>query len=146
MTENTNNNSNNISRRSAREQAFILLFEMCFCQDDFSIDLVKENALDSRDVEFCDYAEKVALGVNEHKDELDEVIASHLKKGWKISRLSKVSLAVLRLAIYEMKYEEDVPFSVSINEAVELSKKFSIDESSFVNGVLGAISRDLENK
>lgn len=146
MTENTNNNLNNISRRSAREQAFILLFEMCFCQDDFSIDLVKENALDSRDVEFCDYAEKVALGVNEHKDELDEVIASHLKKGWKISRLSKVSLAVLRLAIYEMKYEEDVPFSVSINEAVELSKKFSIDESSFVNGVLGAISRDLENK
>ena len=146
MTDNTNNNSNNISRRSAREQAFILLFEMCFCQDDFSIDLVKENALDSRDVEFCDYAEKVALGVNEHKDELDEVIASHLKKGWKISRLSKVSLAVLRLAIYEMKYEEDVPFSVSINEAVELSKKFSIDESSFVNGVLGAISRDLENK
>ena len=146
MTDNTNNNSNNISRRSAREQAFILLFEMCFCQDDFSIDLVKENALDSRDVEFCDYAEKVALGVNEHKDELDEVIASHIKKGWKISRLSKVSLAVLRLAIYEMKYEEDVPFSVSINEAVELSKKFSIDESSFVNGVLGAISRDLENK
>lgn len=146
MTENANNNSNNISRRSAREQAFILLFEMCFCQDDFSIDLVKENALDSRDVEFCDYAEKVALGVNEHKDELDEVIASYLKKGWKISRLSKVSLAVLRLAIYEMKYEEDVPFSVSINEAVELSKKFSIDESSFVNGVLGAISRDLENK
>lgn len=146
MSDNTNKNLDNISRRSAREQAFILLFEMCFCQDDFSIDLVKENALDSRDVEFCDYAEKVALGVNEHKDELDEIIDAHLKKGWKINRLSKVSLAVLRLAIYEMKYEEDVPFSVSINEAVELSKKFSIDESGFVNGVLGAISKDLENK
>jgi N utilization substance protein B len=146
MSENTNKNTDIISRRSAREQAFILLFEMCFCQDDFSIDLVKENALDSRDVEFCDYAEKVALGVNEHKDELDEIIDAHLKKGWKINRLSKVTLAVLRLAIYEMKYEEDVPFSVSINEAVELSKKFSIDESGFVNGVLGAISKDLENK
>ena len=146
MSENTNKNTDIISRRSAREQAFILLFELCFCQDDFSIDLVKENALDSRDVEFCDYAEKVALGVNEHKDELDEIIDAHLKKGWKINRLSKVTLAVLRLAIYEMKYEEDVPFSVSINEAVELSKKFSIDESGFVNGVLGAISKDLENK
>ena len=146
MSENTNKNTDIISRRSAREQAFILLFEMCFCQDDFSIDLVKENALDSRDVEFCDYAEKVALGVNEHKDELDEIIDAHLKKGWKINRLSKVTLAVLRLAIYEMNYEEDVPFSVSINEAVELSKKFSIDESGFVNGVLGAISKDLENK
>ena len=146
MSENTNKNTDIISRRSAREQAFILLFEMCFCQDDFSIDLVKENALDSRDVEFCDYAEKVALGVNEHKDELDEIIDAHLKKGWKINRLSKVTLAVLRLAIYEMKYKEDVPFSVSINEAVELSKKFSIDESGFVNGVLGAISKDLENK
>ena len=56
MSENTNKNTDIISRRSAREQAFILLFEMCFCQDDFSIDLVKENALDSRDVEFCDYA------------------------------------------------------------------------------------------
>ena len=146
MSENTKKNTDIISRRSAREQAFIRLFEMCFCQDDFSIDLVKENALDSRDVEFCDYAEKVALGVNEHKDELDEIIDAHLKKGWKINRLSKVTLAVLRLAIYEMKYEEDVPFSVSINEAVELSKKFSIDESGFVNGVLGAISKDLENK
>lgn len=146
MSENTNKNTDVISRRSAREQAFILLFEMCFCQDDFSIDLVKENALDSRDVEFCDYAEKVALGVNEHKDELDEIIDAHLKKGWKINRLSKVTLAVLRLAIYEMKYEDNVPFSVSINEAVELSKKFSIDESGFVNGVLGAISKDLENK
>ncbi len=145
MSDNTNKNLDNISRRSAREQAFILLFEMCFCQDDFSIDSIKENAMDSRDVEFCDYAEKVALGVNEHKDELDEIIASHLKKGWKINRLSKVSLAVLRLAIYEMKYEKDVPFSVSINEAVELSKKFSIDESGFVNGVLGAISKDLES-
>lgn len=145
MCENTNNNSNNISRRSAREQAFILLFEMCFCQDEFSIDLVKENAMDSRDVEFCDYAEKVALGVYENLEELDELISSHLKKGWKINRLSKVSLAVMRLAIYEMKFESDVPFGVSINEAVELSKKFSIDESAFVNGVLGAVSKDLEN-
>ena len=61
---------------------------------------------------------------------------------WKKNRISKVSLAVLRLALYEMKFEESIPESVSINEAVELAKKFGGEEdSSFVNGVLGAISR-----
>ncbi|MCH5300710.1 MAG: transcription antitermination factor NusB [Ruminococcus sp.] len=134
-----------MTRRSAREQAFILLFEMSFSDDEFSLEQIKENAMDSRDVEFCDYAVKVAQGVDKNKDEIDEIISSHLKKGWKISRISKVSLAVLRLAIYEMKYEKDLPFAVSINEAVELSKEFSIDESGFVNGILGAVSRDLEN-
>ena len=145
MCKNTNTESYNITRRSAREQAFILLFEMSFSDDEFSLEQIKENAMDSRDVEFCDYAVKVAQGVDKNKDEIDEIISSHLKKGWKISRISKVSLAVLRLAIYEMKYEKDLPFAVSINEAVELSKEFSIDESGFVNGILGAVSRDLEN-
>lgn len=145
MCENTNMGTNSISRRSAREQAFILLFEMSFSDEKLSLEQIKENAVESRDVEFCEYAEKAAKGVNEHMEEIDEIISAHLKKGWRISRLSKVSLAVLRLAVYEMKYE-DIPYSVSINEAVELSKKFSIDESSFVNGVLGAVSRDLENK
>lgn len=145
MCKNTNTESYNITRRSAREQAFILLFEMSFSDDEFSLEQIKENAMDSRDVEFCDYAVKVAQGVDKNKDEIDEIISSHLKKGWKISRISKVSLAVLRLAIYEMKYEKDLPFAVSINEAVELSKEFSIDESGFVNGVLGSVSRDLEN-
>lgn len=145
MCKNTNTESYNITRRSAREQAFILLFEMSFSDDEFSLEQIKENAMDSRDVEFCDYAVKVAQGVDKNKDEIDEIISSHLKKGWKISRISKVSLAVLRLAIYEMKYEKDLPFAVSINEAVELSKEFSIDESGFVNGILGSVSRDLEN-
>lgn len=144
MCKNTDAESYNISRRSAREQAFILLFEMSFSDEEFSLEQIKENAMESRDVDFCEYAVKVASGVDKNKDEIDEIISSHLKRGWRISRLSKVSLAVLRLAVYEMKYERDLPFGVSINEAVELSKKFSIDESGFVNGVLGAVSRDLE--
>lgn len=146
MCKNTDTETTNISRRSAREQAFILLFEMSFSDDEFSLEQIKENALESRDIEFCEYAVKVATGVDKNKAEIDEIISSHLKRGWKISRISKVSLAVLRLAIYEMKYESDIPTGVSINEAVELSKKYSIDESGFVNGVLGAVSRDLENK
>lgn len=145
MCKNTDTESYNITRRSAREQAFILLFEMSFSEDGFSLEQIKENAIDSRDVEFCEYAVKAAQCVNKNITEIDEIISSHLKKGWKISRISKVSLAVLRLAIYEMKYEEEIPNGVSINEAVELSKKYSIDESGFVNGVLGSVSRDLEN-
>ena len=144
MCKNTNSNSYNITRRSAREQAFILLFEMSFSDSEFSLEQIKENAMDSRDVVFCEYAVKVAQGFDKNKTEIDGIISTHLKKGWKISRISRVSLAVLRLAIYEMKYEEKIPHGVSINEAVELSKKFSIDESGFVNGILGAVSRDLE--
>ena len=65
-----------------------------------------------------------------------------MKKGWTLSRISKASLAILRHAIYEMKYVDSVPYSVSINEAVELAKKYTIDESRFVNGILGAFARD----
>lgn len=68
----------------------------------------------------------------------------HLTGKWKIERLNKVSLGIMRLAVYELKYLDDIPANVTINEAVELSKKFSgEDEYKFVNGVLGAIARDL---
>lgn len=137
---------NNISRRDAREQAFILLFEMSFSDEDLSIDQIKENALESREVEFSDYAVKVALGVSEHREEIDSLIESKLKKGWKLNRISRISLVVLRLAVYEMLYEPKVPGGVSINEGVELSKKYSVDESAFVNGVLGAVLKELESK
>lgn len=140
MCENTGN-TDHISRRSAREQAFILLFEMSFTDGEFSLEQIKENAMESREIEFCGYAVKAAKGVFDNLEEIDGVITSHLKKGWKISRISKVSLAILRLAIYEMKFETDIPQSVSINEAVELSKKYSIDESAFVNGLLGAVAK-----
>ena len=81
-----------------------------------------------------------------HPEEIDEIIASHLKKGWTLSRISKPSLAILRLAVYEMKYLDNVPQSVSINEAVELAKKYTIDESKFVNGILGTYSREISGK
>ena len=66
----------------------------------------------------------------------------NLKTGWTIERVSKVDLALLKLAIYEMKYADSVPDNVAINEAVELAKKYSSkDDASFINGILGAISR-----
>ena len=76
--------------------------------------------------------------------ELDQTI-NHVSSGWKTSRMSKVDLTILRLAVYELKYDEDVPVKVAINEAVELAKKFGQDESaSFINGILGAVARELQ--
>ena len=67
-----------------------------------------------------------------------------MKKGWTISRISKTSLAILKLAIYEIKYVDDVPAKVAINEAVNLAKKYGADdEPSFVNGLLGAVYKEL---
>lgn len=134
---------NAISRYKKREQAFILSFETLF--SDTGIDELADNAVDGSDEYMSDYAVSCAKGVLEHAEEIDSYISSNLKKGWKISRISKVSYAVMRLAVYEMLYVKDVPVSVSINEAVELAKKYSVpDESSFVNGVLGSIAKALD--
>lgn len=138
----TNENRNHISRYKMREQAFFLCFESLFSDSD--IDELADNAGDARDEFLSDYAINCAKGVIEHRDTIDEKISSNLKSGWKISRISKVSLAIMRLAVYEMLYLDDIPVSVSINEAVELSKKYTVqDDTSFINGVLGAIAKEL---
>ncbi len=141
--ENKNVKPNAISRYKKREQAFILSFETLFSDTD--IDELADNAIDSNDEYLSDYAVDCAKGILAHSAEIDEHIASNLKKGWKISRISRVSYAIMRLAIYEMLYIDDVPTSVSINEAVELAKKYSMpDDSAFVNGVLGSVAKALD--
>lgn len=133
---------NDISRYKMREQAFILCFESLF--SDADIDELADNAGDARDEFLSDYAINCVKGIREHQDQIDEKIASNLKSGWKLNRISKVSLAIMRVAIYEMMYLEDIPVSVSINEAVELSKKYAAeDDTAFVNGVLGAVAKAL---
>lgn len=141
-TKETAENRNDISRYKMREQAFFLCFEMLFSDTD--VDELADNAGDARDEFLSDYALDCAKGVFEHREEIDAMISKNLKAGWKISRISKVSLALLRLAVYEMLYRDDVPVSVSINEAVELSKKYTVkDDTSFINGVLGAVAKSL---
>ena len=128
-----------MNRKNARENAFILIFEKIF-RDDSIEDIIKD-AIEARNFEYDDYVEKVFVGVFENLEEIDEKISANLKS-WKISRISKVSLAILRLAVFEMLYMEDIPQGVSINEAVELAKKYSTqDDASFINGVLGALSK-----
>jgi N utilization substance protein B len=145
MSEEIRNNAenkNDISRYKMREQAFFLCFESLFSDSD--IDELADNAGDARDEFLSDYALDCAKGVTAHREEIDEKISANLKSGWKIGRISRVSLAIMRLAIYEMLYIDSIPVSVSINEAVELSKKYTVqDDTSFINGVLGAVAKEL---
>lgn len=128
-----------MKRSEMREQCFFLTFENLFTSNDDMdelIDLYSENV-----EEVCDYAKEVSTGVSEHREEFNELISKFLKS-WKLSRLPKVTIAILYVAVYEMKYVDSVPDNVAINEAVELAKKYSTkDDASFINGVLGAISR-----
>lgn len=129
-----------LSRHKARQQAFLIVFEKGF-HDDPIPDII-EAAITARDFETDEFTEKVAEGVGTHLEELDQVIGTYAI-GWNKSRISKVALSILRISIYELKYmEEDVPVSVSINEAVELAKKFATDEdAAYVNGILGSFAK-----
>lgn len=120
----------------------MLLFSKSF--DDEPLEATIDDNAELYNGGICGYAQAVVTAIDSLQVEIDEIISKYLKKGWSISRISRPSLAILRLAVYEIKYLDSVPQSVSINEAVELSKKYSIDESKFVNGVLGAFVRDIE--
>ncbi len=133
-----------MNRKTARENAFILVFEKNFRDEPLSS--IIEDAIEARNFEYDDYVEKVFCGVFDNLTEIDAKITENLR-GWKISRISKVSLSLMRIAVYEMLYMEDIPESVSINEAVTLAKKYSTqDDSSFINGVLGSISKTIESR
>lgn len=131
-----------MTRREAREQAFILIFEQSFRQE--TIDEILSDAVEARCLNPDDFAVSAAKGVESHREELDRMIEQYSHK-WEKSRISRVALSLLRLAAYEMRFAEDVPIGVAINEAVELSKKYAGEEdSSFINGILGSIAREIE--
>lgn len=144
-----------MSRRVAREYAIQFLFSMDFNEYD-NLEKQLEEFLDHKEEhredeeanlnkDSRDYAVHIIKGAVQHFDEIDKLIEFHTT-GWKKERIAKVDLAILRLAIYEIVFNNDVPDSVAANEAVELAKKFSTEESgSFVNGVLGKIIRGKEN-
>lgn len=128
-----------MTRKEAREQAFILIFQNSFRNETFEelLETEKENEAYCED-EYCLSVVKCAIENSAHSDELIEKYS----KGWKIERISRVALSALKLAITEMFYFEGIPSAVSINEAVELVKKYAtVDDSAFVNGILGSISR-----
>ena len=132
-----------MSRRGARRNAFYLLFQMDFSEaEEFEqvkelFFAEKEEPVEEEDKEFI---LSEVEGVHAHMAEIDEMITASAN-GWDPARMNKVDLAILRLAVYEMKYGE-TPIGVAINEAVELAKKYSEPKSKqFINGILGSISR-----
>ncbi|HEX2986410.1 MAG TPA: transcription antitermination factor NusB [Caproiciproducens sp.] len=130
-----------MKRREAREQAFILIFERSINHD--TTEQIIDTAEMSNDIRIDEFAEKLALGVEENEEILNGQIDGNIR-GWKMNRLSKVSLSLLKMAIYEMMFMKDIPVSVSINEAIDLAKKYGgSDDAPFVNGVLGSVAKTL---
>lgn len=142
-----------MNRRKSREVAMRLLFQTTLNEENLEVALenlkdVRESeesakekdyeSVDLKDVDI-DYVKRIIKGIEENKEEIDEKIKGNLKN-WKIERLSKVDLSILRLCTYELKFEEDIPSKVSVNEAIELAKKYSGEKAAtFINGVLGKI-------
>ncbi|MCW6077106.1 transcription antitermination factor NusB [Clostridium sporogenes] len=140
-----------MNRRKSREVAMRLLFQTTLNEENLEETLenlkdVRESeesakekdyeSVDLKDVDI-DYVKRIIKGIEENKEEIDEKIKGNLKN-WKIERLSKVDLSILRLCTYELKFEEDIPSKVSVNEAIELAKKYSGEKAAtFINGVLG---------
>lgn len=131
-----------MNRREIREQIFKMLFRIEFHeakeiagQFELSIGETEEATADNRK-----YIEDKCTDIVNKLEEIDQVI-NDAAQGWKTSRMGKVDLTLIRLAVYEIKYEDDIPTGVAINEAVELAKKYGADDSpSFINGVLAKIA------
>lgn len=131
------------SRKQEREDAFVILFEQVIQKN--SIEEILEDAFDARDLEITAFTKKMVLGAEENLEKLDKIIEKNLK-GWTMRRISKVNLAVLRLAVYELMFEEKTPIKVVINEAVELAKKYAGEkDASYANGILGSVVKMREN-
>ncbi len=132
-----------MTRKEAREEAFRLLFETEFRGESAAEDIYALST-DNREVAENAYVRTVYFGVREHLSEIDEILTRH-SKGWKVERITPVSRSAIRLCIYEMLYMEDIPAAVSLNEAIELVKKFDDGKMrAFVNGVLNGAKDEIE--
>lgn len=130
-----------VKRRDVRESAFIITFEALFRDD--SVEELFESASEIENIVLGDEVKKIVGGVLEKKDELDGYISKYSNKR-AVSRIPKLNLAILRLAIYEALYDERVPVNVAISEAVALAEKYTYEQDiAFINGVLGSFSKDI---
>jgi len=133
-----------LSRRLSRDQAMKLLYQFQLrddnIEDQIELFLAETEKLENLEK---DYFLDVVRGVTENLIEIDLLIKNHAK-GWSLERMPKVDLAIMRLAVYELSFRKDIPWNVSINEAVELSKKYGGEQSrTFINGILGKVVAQL---
>ena len=132
-----------ITRKEAREEAFRLLFETEF-HAEVDPQSIYDLSVENREICEDDYIKTVYFGVREQLETIDAMILRH-SKGWKTERITPVSRSVLRLCIYELLFMENIPANVSINEAIELVKRFDDEKiRAFVNGVLHAAKSEIE--
>lgn len=134
-----------MSRKTAREVAMKLAFaSLLGGEDTYESVLDKSGISEAPTAEDTAFSEEVLQGIGAHQEEIDAAI-DEMAIGWRIGRMPRVDLSILRVAIYEMLYRDDIPYSVSINEAVELAKAFGGDHSSaYINGMLGTLAKKLE--
>ena len=132
-----------MGRTELRQHIFKMLFLIEFNEKDEmseQIELYLDNLEDLSEKDRV-YIENKYHAIVEKVEEIDELLNTNTT-GWKTARMNKVDLTILRLAIYELKWDEDVPVGVAINEAVELAKKYSSEEGpAFINGILGKLSK-----
>ncbi|MBE6546422.1 MAG: transcription antitermination factor NusB [Ruminococcaceae bacterium] len=131
-----------LKRREARELLMGLLFESEFRSDE-SYAEIYATSVEERMIPEDEYIKKAYYTIFEQRQTVDELIAKNAK-GWKVERLSRLSRSILRMAVYEMVFESEIPYNVTINEAVELTKKFDDPKARpFVNGVLNSVKNEL---
>lgn len=133
-----------MNRSRIREEAFKLIYSLEIqkkenIEEQLELYLEDNNLTDENVIEYINDA---VFGIEKNKKEIEEEISKNLKSDWKLERISKIDLSILKLAIYEIKYKE-LPFKVVINEAVELAKKYGEDTSQkFVNGILASVVKE----
>lgn len=128
-----------LTRHQMRENAFILVFERIFNND--SAQELLETARENEELDITPEVESMFLGVVRYQDPIDEIISANLKN-WRMERISKVSLAILRLGVYEIVYCDNIDDDIVVSECVRLASDFAYeDDISFINGVLGSIVR-----
>lgn len=134
-----------MNRTEMRENAFKLIYSLEIqkvenVQEQINLYFESNNITDE---EAKKYIANAVNGIEGHQEEILKDIETNLKEEWKLSRISKMDLTILKLAIYEIKFT-DVPYKVSINEAVELAKKYGEDKSkNFVNGILASVVKEM---
>ncbi len=133
-----------MNRSKMREEAFKIIYSMQIQKEENKeeqVDLyIESNNINDKEAQ--NYIKDAALGIEKYQENIDNQIKQNLKENWRIERISKIDLTILRLAIYEIEYKE-IPYKVAINEAVELAKKYGEDTSkNFVNGILASIIKE----
>ncbi|MFO7289486.1 NusB antitermination factor [Planifilum fulgidum] len=131
-----------MSRRVAREKALQALYQSDVRgEEEEGVQSLAEEVSERERPFFW----RLVRGVWEKRQVIDPVIGQHLKKGWSLSRLAVVDRSILRMAVYELLFEPEIPYGVTLNEAVELAKTFGDENSGrFVNGVLGGVVKNIE--